>query len=83
MGKYLSLVNYQANPITSAMFITATAPNPLVVDLVAKATNSEISLSWSTWALAMLLPGLIALIIMPLIMYLMYPPEVKETPNAA
>ena len=44
MGKYLSLVNYQANPITSAMFITATAPNPLVVDLVAKATNSEISL---------------------------------------
>ncbi|MCU4378968.1 anion permease [Acinetobacter haemolyticus] len=83
MGKFLSLVNYQANPITSAMFITATAPNPLVVDLVAKATNSEISLSWSTWALAMLLPGLIALIIMPLIMYWMYPPEVKETPNAA
>ena len=83
MGKYLSLVNYHANPITSAMFITATAPNPLVVDLVAKATNSEISLSWSTWALAMLVPGLIALIIMPLIMYWMYPPEVKETPNAA
>jgi DASS family divalent anion:Na+ symporter len=33
MGKFLALVNYQANPITSAMFITATAPNPLVVDL--------------------------------------------------
>ncbi|ECP7275857.1 hypothetical protein FU701_05595 [Campylobacter jejuni] len=33
MGTYLSLVNYQANPISSAMFITATAPNPLVVDL--------------------------------------------------
>ena len=65
------------------MFITATAPNPLVVDLVAKVTNSEISLSWSTWAIAMLVPGLIALIIMPLIMYWMYPPEVKETPNAA
>ena len=31
----------------------------------------------------MLAPGLIALIIMPLIMYWMYPPEVKETPNAA
>lgn len=45
MGKYLAWVNYQANPITSAMFITATAPNPLVVDLVAKATHSEISLS--------------------------------------
>ncbi|GAA5011107.1 DASS family sodium-coupled anion symporter [Acinetobacter puyangensis] len=82
MGKYLSLVNYHANPITSAMFITATAPNPLVVDLVAKATNSQISLSWTTWAIAMLLPGLICLIIMPLVLYWMYPPEVKQTPNA-
>ena len=26
IGKYLALVNYHANPITSAMFITATAP---------------------------------------------------------
>ncbi|WP_111891896.1 DASS family sodium-coupled anion symporter [Acinetobacter sp. MB5] len=83
MGKYLALVNYHANPITSAMFVTATAPNPLVVDLVAKATHSQISLSWSTWAIAMLLPGLVALAIMPLVLYWMYPPEVKQTPNAA
>jgi DASS family divalent anion:Na+ symporter len=62
----LALVNYHANPITSAMFITATAPNPLVVDLIAKATNSDIHLSWGTWALAMLLPGLVALVVMPI-----------------
>lgn len=31
----------------------------------------------------MLAPGLIALIIMPLIIYWMYPPEFKETLNAA
>ncbi len=61
IGKYLALVNYHANPITSAMFITATAPNPLIVELVAKATGSQIRLSWGTWALAMLLPGLVAL----------------------
>ena len=83
MGKYLALVNYHSNPITSAMFITATAPNPLVVDIVAKATNTEIHLSWSTWALAMLLPGLAAIALMPLVLYFFYPPEVKETPNAA
>ena len=35
VGTYLALVNYHANPITSAMFLTATAPNPLVVDYVA------------------------------------------------
>ena len=38
VGTYLALVNYHANPITSAMFLTATAPNPLVVDFVAKAS---------------------------------------------
>ncbi|MFC5920642.1 DASS family sodium-coupled anion symporter [Neisseria weixii] len=82
MGKYLSLVNYHSNPITSAMFITATAPNPLVVELVAKATNSDIELSWGTWALAMFVPGLIAMILMPAVLYFIAPPKIKETPNA-
>ena len=83
MGRYLALVNYHGNPISSAMFITATAPNPLVVDIVAKATNSSIKLSWGTWALAMLLPGLAAMLLMPLALYWLYPPEIRETPNAA
>ena len=83
IGRYLALVNYHGNPITSAMFITATAPNPLVVDIIAKATNSDIHLSWGTWALAMLLPGLVAMLVMPLVIYAVYPPEIKETPNAA
>lgn len=83
MGKYLALVNYHSNPITSAMFITATAPNPLVVNLLAEASGSAIRLTWGTWALAMLLPGLAAMVLMPLVLYFLYPPEIKETPNAA
>nr|WP_239031455.1 MULTISPECIES: DASS family sodium-coupled anion symporter [unclassified Modicisalibacter] len=82
IGKYLALVNYHSNPITSAMFITATAPNPLTVKLIADATGGDISLSWTTWALAMLLPGLVAIALMPLVLYLMYPPEIKSTPDA-
>ena len=82
MGRYLALTNYHANPITSAMFITATAPNPLVVKLIADVTGAQISLSWGTWALAMLLPGLVALAVMPLIIYMLHPPEIKSTPNA-
>ena len=82
IGKYLALVNYHANPVTSAMFITATAPNPLTVKLIADATGAAISLSWTTWALAMLLPGLVAIALMPLVIYLMYPPEIKATPDA-
>ena len=83
IGRYLALVNYHANPITSAMFITATAPNPLVVKLVADATGAQVQLSWGTWALAMLLPGLVALVLMPLVIYWLYPPEIKSTPDAA
>lgn len=83
IGRYLALTNYHANPITSAMFITATAPNPLVVKLIADVTGAQIQLSWGTWALAMLLPGLVALALMPLIIYRLYPPEIKSTPNAA
>lgn len=82
VGTYLALVNYHANPITSAMFLTATAPNPLVVDYVAKATGQQLHLSWTTWALCMLLPGLLCLLLMPLIIYALSPPALKSTPNA-
>lgn len=83
IGRYLALVNYHSNPITSAMFITATAPNPLVVDIIAKATGNDIHLSWGTWAVAMLLPGLVAMLLMPLVLYFVSPPEIKATPNAS
>ncbi|ASM15242.1 DASS family sodium-coupled anion symporter [Serratia marcescens] len=82
IGRYLSLVNYNINPITSAMFITATAPNPLIVSLIAKGTHGSFELSWSMWAVAALVPGLCSLIVMPLVIYLLYPPEVKSTPDA-
>ncbi len=81
-GRYLALVNYNANPITSAMFITATAPNPLVVKLIAETTGKQIELSWTTWAVAMFVPGLVCLLLMPLVIYKLYPPEIKETPDA-
>lgn len=82
LGRYLALVNYNANPITSAMFITATAPNPLIVDLIAKGTGAAIQISWSQWALAALLPGLCMLALMPLVLFWLYPPEIKNTPDA-
>lgn len=82
VGTYLALVNYHANPITSAMFVTATAPNPLVVDYIARASGQSLHLSWTMWALCMLLPGLLCLLVMPMVIYLLNPPELKVTPNA-
>lgn len=83
IGRYLALVNYNANPITSAMFVTATAPNPLVVKTINDAMGTGFQLTWTTWALAMLLPGLACILLMPLVLYVVCPPEIKETPDAA
>lgn len=32
--------------------------------------------------MAMVVPGMVALLIMPLVLYFLYPPEIKQTPNA-
>lgn len=82
IGKYLALVNYHANIISCALFVTATASNPLAVELIAKATNSQLQISWGTWALAMIVPGIVAQIVMPLVLYFLFPPELKKTPEA-
>ena len=82
VGTYLALVNYHANPITSAMFLTATAPNPLVVDFVMRASGGSFHLTWTTWALCMLLPGLACLLLMPLVIAMLSPPELTKTPDA-
>ena len=82
IGRYLALVNMHANAITSGMFVTATAPNPLVLSYVSQATGGNFNLSWTTWALAMLVPGLACLVLMPLVLMLLAPPELKRTPHA-
>lgn len=80
IGNYLMLVAYQGSVITSAMFLTAMAANPFLAGLTEQAGYT---LSWGTWALAGIVPGLIALALMPLVIYKLCPPEIKETPDAA
>lgn len=79
IGSYLMKVCYQGSVITSAMFLTAMAANPLFVGLTQQA---GFQLSWGTWAIAAIVPGLITIILLPLILYVIYPPEIKNTPHA-
>lgn len=79
IGSYLMLTCFQTTTVSSAMFITAMAANPLAVNL---ASSAGINISWGTWALAGLVPGLISLVSVPLILYALFPPEVKDTPDA-
>lgn len=79
-GAYIMQIEYQANAITCAMFMTAMAGNPMAVELAAKTIGVEIT--WSAWATAAIVPGLISLLLMPYLLYKLYPPEIHEMPHA-
>lgn len=79
IGRYLIKLLFQVNVITSAMFMTATAANPLIVSIAAE---NGITITWTTWAVACLVPGLLNLLCLPLAMYFLDPPEIKQTPEA-
>lgn len=79
IGAFLIQSLYQCNIITSAMFITAMAANPMIVEI---AEEMGIHISWGLWALVALVPGIISLIVLPYLLYKIYPPSIKETPQA-
>jgi DASS family divalent anion:Na+ symporter len=63
---FLTLAAYNGTVITSAMFITAMVGNPLVVQLAA---DQGIPITWGLWALAAAVPGVISLVVVPMVIY--------------
>jgi DASS family divalent anion:Na+ symporter len=76
---FLTLVAYQGTVITSAMFLTAMVANPLVVQLAAA---QGIVITWVGWAQAAFVPGLVSLIVVPLVVARLCPPGTATTPDA-
>lgn len=79
IGSFLIKVAYQGSAITSAMFLTAMAANPLIAGLI---KDAGFNFSWGMWALAAMIPGILSLIVIPFVVYKMYPPEIQNTPDA-
>ncbi|KAI9081826.1 hypothetical protein K1719_036088 [Acacia pycnantha] len=80
LGSWLMLTCFQTSVISSAMFLTAMAANPLCATLTANSINQTIG--WLDWAKAAIVPGLVSLVLVPLILYVIYPPTVKASPDA-
>ena len=80
IGSFLTFVAFQGGQITTALFLTAMVANPLMAKLAGEISGVQID--WLTWSLAALLPGGICLLLMPLVIYWLYPPEIKYTPDA-
>ncbi len=79
IGAFLMKASFQGSVVISSMFLTSMAGNPLIANILG---DLGINISWGTWALAASVPGLTALIVIPLFLYLFYPPEIKVTPHA-
>jgi DASS family divalent anion:Na+ symporter len=76
---FLTLATYFSTCATSAMFLTSMAGNPLAAELAAA---QGVQISWGLWALAAVVPGLLSLTLVPLIIYVLHPPAVRQSPGA-
>ncbi len=79
IGSFLTLSSYNANMITSVMFLTATASNPMAQKF---AHDLGIEISWGSWFMAVVVPGLVCFLLIPLVLYKIYAPELKKTADA-
>jgi len=76
---FVTMATYQASISTSAMFLTSMAGNPLAAEF---AGQQGISMTWGGWLAAAIIPGLISLIVVPLVIHAVYPPTIRHTPQA-
>jgi DASS family divalent anion:Na+ symporter len=81
LGAFLMTLIYQCDVIVCAMFLTGQASNVLISKFAQQVTGIE--LTYARWALAGVVPGLISLALVPLLLYRVFPPEIKHTPAAA
>ncbi|WP_051670135.1 DASS family sodium-coupled anion symporter [Bryobacter aggregatus] len=81
IGAFLMTSVYQGVCISSAMFLTGQASNPLAAQLAGKLHNVQID--WFGWFRAGVVPGLCSILAVPWLVSKIYPPEVKNTPEAA
>ena len=80
MGAYITWIAMTATCVTSSMFLTALAPNLLAIDLIAKGAN--ITIEWGAWAKIMVPLMLPLFLVTPLLVYWIYPPTQKTSPEA-
>lgn len=80
LGAWLMLTCFQTSVISSSMFLTAMAANPLSANLAFNTIKQTIG--WTDWAKAAIVPGVVSLIVVPFLLYLIYPPTVKSSPDA-
>jgi DASS family divalent anion:Na+ symporter len=81
LGEFLMIGIYQGSAVACAMFLTGQASNILAVGLAAR--FAQVNISWTSWLLAGLVPGLVSCLVVPYAVYRLSTPETRRTPGAA
>ncbi len=75
IGSYLMWTALAVTCVTSSMFLTALAPNPQALAIVKTAT--KLDFTWTNWMVGFLPVGILLLVLVPFLVYKIYPPEIK------
>jgi divalent anion:Na+ symporter, DASS family len=81
LGAFLMAFLYQCDVMASATFFTGQASNALIARLAQQATG--LGLTYSRWLAGAVVPSLVAFAAVPVLLYRLYPPEIRATPRAA
>jgi citrate:succinate antiporter/L-tartrate/succinate antiporter len=77
IGSYIMWVAFATTCVTSSMFVTSLAPNAAALAIVKQTAKLEIS--WTQWFMGFLPVAVPLLLLLPLIVYWVYPPEIKAS----
>lgn len=80
LGAFLMTLIYQCDVVICATFLTGQASNVLIARFSQQATGFEIT--YASWLLGAIVPSLVCLALVPLLLYRIYPPDVRRTPEA-
>lgn len=81
LGAFLMTSVYQAVCISSASFYTGQASNPLAAQMAGQFGGYTVT--WTGWAFAGIVPGLVSLLAVPWVVMKICKPEIRRTPEAA
>jgi len=79
IGAFLMMTSMAGLTLSSTLWLTAMAANPAGAKM---AKEVGINISYGSWALAASLPVAILYVLVPWVIFKLYPPVLKETPEA-
>lgn len=79
VGAFLMMCSMAGLTLSSTLYLTAMAANPVGAKIAAE---FGVQITYLSWVLAAFLPVVVLYILLPWVIYKIYPPELHETPEA-